>query len=186
MTHASQRAPAEPPQHRQTYFFSSILSSTVCLAWSPFACTWSLPYLVGQRGGSEHPALSCLSEQPLLPPHHPQLYHGVRVNLLCSVLLPSFCHNLPVTGREAASTGHLTGRAPAFQEVLSSLPCPKTLTLMELGEATKPPKHCSRRCWGFPGHPQLCFGAQGSLTCSAAGPALAWWWRRPGRCTGRW
>lgn len=33
----------------QTYFFSSILSSTACLAWSPFACTWSLPYLVGHK-----------------------------------------------------------------------------------------------------------------------------------------
>lgn len=158
--------PAEPPQHRQTYFFSSILSSTVCLAWSPFACTWSLPYLVGQRRGSEHPALSCLSEQPLLPPHHPQLCQGVRMNLPCSVLLPPPLPQPPhYRKRDAASTGHLTGRAPAFQEVVSSLPCPKIFTLMELGEATKPPRHCSRRCWGFPGHPQLCFGAQGSLTC---------------------
>lgn len=35
------------PQHGQTYFFSSILSSTTCLAWSPFVCTCSLPYLRG-------------------------------------------------------------------------------------------------------------------------------------------
>lgn len=76
-----------------------------------------------QRAGTEHPALSCLSQQPPPPPHHPQLCQGVGMNLLRSVLLPSLCHNLPVTG---------TGKQPALATSLEQLrlsrklcpPCP--------------------------------------------------------------
>lgn len=76
-----------------------------------------------QRAGTEHPALLCLSQQPPPPPHHPQLCQGVGMNLLRSVLLPSLCHNLPVTG---------TGQQPALATSLEELrlsrklcpPCP--------------------------------------------------------------
>lgn len=100
------------------------------------------------------------SEQPLLPPHHPQLCQGVRMKQ-CPAPLP-LSQPPHFKKREAASTGHLTARAPGIC-VLPALS--QNFMLMELGEATKPPRHCSRSCWGFPGHPQLHFGAQGSLTC---------------------
>lgn len=55
--------------HHSTYFFSSILSSTVCLAWSPFACTWSLPYLVGHREQALSTLHSAAPRSSLLPLH---------------------------------------------------------------------------------------------------------------------
>lgn len=66
------------PQRGQTYFFSSILSSTTCLAWSPFACAWSLPYLAGH---SEVTVRVLHSALPLLPPHLPP---GTRMSISSS------------------------------------------------------------------------------------------------------
>lgn len=68
--HRTKELPPEPPVlFSQTYFFSSILSSTACLAWSPFACTWSLPYLVGHSKGAVSIPDSAVSQHCLFSLH---------------------------------------------------------------------------------------------------------------------
>lgn len=81
------------PQSSHTYFFSSILSSTACLAWSPFACAWSLPYLVGHSKeavsiwtqlylgapSTSPPALPGGQDEPLVHCPAPPVCHGPRV-----------------------------------------------------------------------------------------------------------
>lgn len=99
------------------------------------------------------------------------------MNVSCTVLLP-WSAMAPVLGEEGSSqhwppcSGPPTGSAPAHWEFVSSLPYPKTFMLMGSEKPTSPPRHGSRRCWDSPGqrgsdsgHPQLHFGAQGSLTC---------------------
>lgn len=88
------------PQCSQTYFFSSILSSTACLAWSPFTCAWSLPYLVGhsvevvsilESGASQ----CCLFSLHITPTALPGGQDELPRHCPCS---PPLCHSPHIMG----------------------------------------------------------------------------------------